>query len=139
MKKLRILFPKYLRLGLVLAFAAMFLPSMQVTAQSGEENFKTLCASCHRTDYTKAVGPGLAGVKEKRGEEWLRKWIVNSKALIATGDAAANEVYAQFNKIDMPGFPQLDDAQLTDLIAYIDAEGAKAGPPPVATDRKSVV
>jgi nitrate reductase gamma subunit len=132
MKTISISIPKYLRLGLVLAFAVLLLTSSRATAQTGEENFKTLCASCHRTDYTKAVGPGLAGIKEKRGEEWLRKWIVNSKALIATGDAAANQVYAQFNEIDMPGFPQLDDAQLTDLIAYIDAEGAKAGPPPVA-------
>jgi len=119
-----------LRIGLTLALAALLLPWQRISAQTAEQNFTTLCGSCHRTDYTKAVGPGLAGVKDRRGEEWLRKWIVNSKALITSGDQAAVDLYAKYNKIDMPPFPQFDDAQLTELIAYIDAEGAKAGPPP---------
>lgn len=124
---------KYLlkTLGAWLLIAFLW-PSQHLLAQTGEQNFQTLCASCHKTDYTKTVGPGLAGVVQKRGDAWLRKWITNSKALIASGDAGAVEVYGKFNKIDMPAFPQLDSLALTDLIAYIDAEGAKAGPPPVA-------
>lgn len=129
MKKFMPQISKYLFASLLMALATL-LPSPTLQAQTGEENFKTLCQSCHRTDYTRTVGPGLANVKTKRGEEWLRKWIVNSKALIASGDAGAVEIYTAFNKIDMPPFPQLDEAAVNDLIAYIDAEGAKAGPPP---------
>jgi nitrate reductase gamma subunit len=132
MKKLPLPSAKYLRLGLFVLALLAFLPVQRLQAQTAEETYKTLCGSCHRTDWTKAVGPGLAGLKERRKDDWIHKWISNSKALIASGDADAVKIYGEFNKIDMPAFPQLSEQQITDLIAYIDAEGQKAGPKPVA-------
>ena len=132
MKQRMLHLQKYVRLGLLLLALATILPNVSLRAQTAEETFKSLCSTCHKTDWSKAVGPGLAGLKERRKDEWIRKWILDSKALIASGDADAVKLFNENDKLEMPAFPQLDEQKLTDLIAYIEAEGAKAGPKPVA-------
>ena len=73
--------------------------------EDGEKLFKSYCASCHSPGANQLVGPGLAGVYDKYEKEWLYKWIKNSSALIATGDAQAIAVYEQYNKVIMPAQP----------------------------------
>lgn len=95
-------------------------------AASGEEIFKTNCTSCHALTDKVLVGPGLAGVTEKRSEEWLIKWVRNSQELIASGDADAIAIFEEFNKIQMPGYPQFSDEELAGLVAYMKEAGAAA-------------
>lgn len=95
-------------------------------AASGEEIFKTNCTSCHALTDKVLVGPGLAGITEKRSEEWLIKWIRNSQELITSGDADAIAIFEEFNKIQMPGYPQFSDEELAGLVAYMKEAGAAA-------------
>jgi cytochrome c551/c552 len=88
------------------------------SAQDGAKLFKANCAACHSPTEKTVVGPGLKGVNEKHDREWLGKWIKNSGDLIASGDAAANEIYKEFNKSIMP--PQaVNDADIDAILAYV--------------------
>ncbi len=116
-------------------------------AAAGKELFNTLCAACHKLD-SKSIGPALRGVTETRDSEWLHSWIKNSSALIAQGDEQAVAIYNEYNQVAMPPFPQLSDADIDNILAYVsqpkaapqaqqaagDAAGAAAGGGGVSTD-----
>ncbi|MDB4534005.1 c-type cytochrome, partial [Vicingaceae bacterium] len=87
-------------------------------SQDGAKLFKANCAACHSPTEKTVVGPGLKGVNEKYDREWLGKWIKNSGDLIASGDAAANEIFKEFNKSIMP--PQaVNDSEIDAILAYV--------------------
>ncbi|WP_264512323.1 c-type cytochrome [Flavobacterium sp. N1719] len=86
-------------------------------AAKGKELFNTNCAACHNLDK-KMTGPALRGVANKYDKAWLYKWINNSSALIASGDAKAKKVFEENNKTVMTAFPQLSTADIDNIIAY---------------------
>ncbi|MEG1592254.1 MAG: c-type cytochrome, partial [Chryseobacterium sp.] len=71
--------------------------------KNGEKLFKANCTACHALDK-QVVGPALKGVVDRLKTEhgldtdWLHKWIKDNKALRASGDKYANEVFEKFNK-----------------------------------------
>lgn len=93
-------------------------------AAAGGALFKQKCTACHGLDRA-VVGPALKGIQDKRDEAWLHKWIKNSQSLVASGDAEAVKVFNEYNKIAMPSFPELTDADVTNILAYIKTEGDK--------------
>ena len=96
-------------------------------AEKGKAIFTNNCAQCHAVTEEVVVGPGLKGVQARTpGKEWLHKWIRNSSALIATGDAYANQVYNKFNKVQMSNFPNLTDGDIDGILAYIEQASAPA-------------
>ncbi|RUA15853.1 MAG: cytochrome C, partial [Flavobacteriia bacterium] len=50
--------------------------------------------------------------------EWLYAWIKNSPGVIASGDAYANKIYAEYNQAAMTPFPTLSDQDIDDILAY---------------------
>lgn len=98
------------------------LHSLVLQAKSGEENFNSLCMTCHSLTDKVLVGPGLAGVKDRASEEWLIKWIKDPAALLSANDKYATEIFNKFNKVPMPGFPQLSDDEIKELLAFIDSK-----------------
>jgi mono/diheme cytochrome c family protein len=106
-------------------------------AAAGKELFNNLCAACHKLDGN-SIGPPLRGIGGERDKEWLYSWIKNSQALIAAGDELAIEIYNEYNRVAMPPFPQLSDADIDNILAYTDAPKAvpqeqQAGQPGAAT------
>jgi cytochrome c2 len=97
-------------------------------AAKGKTIFSNNCASCHAVTEEKVLGPGLKGVEQRTpGKEWLYKWIRNSSAVIASGDAYANQVFNANGKIQMTSFPDLSNEDIDGILAYIEQEnGAKA-------------
>jgi len=95
----------------------------------GEALFKSLCASCHKR-YKKMTGPALFGVKERRDTEWLYSWIKNSAAMIASGDADAIAIFEEYKKTPMNAFPQLTNADIDNILAYVSVPYVKPPPPP---------
>ena len=91
--------------------------------KNGEKLFKANCTACHALGK-QVVGPDLKGVvdrlKTEQGldTEWLHKWIKDNKALRASGDKYANEVFEKFNKTEMLAFPNLTDKDVDDILAY---------------------
>ncbi len=86
-------------------------------AKKGEDLFKKNCASCHSMN-AKMTGPALAGVANKRSEEWLLKWIKNNVKLRESGDADAIAVYNENGKAAMNTFENLSDDQIKSIILY---------------------
>lgn len=91
---------------------------------AGESLFKANCAACHKLDK-KAVGPALRGVGEKFDRDWLYKWIHNSQALIASGDAQAVKIFEDYNKAVMTPFPALSETDIDNILAYVDQPKAE--------------
>jgi len=100
----------------MLLFAVTTLHAQDV--KEGEKIFKSKCTSCHAIDR-KVVGPALKGVPDTKSEEWLIKWIRNSQALIASGDAEAVKIFEEYNKSVMTSFTDLSDDQIKSVIAFI--------------------
>jgi mono/diheme cytochrome c family protein len=84
---------------------------------AGKALFNTNCAACHKLD-DRATGPALRGVANKYDMDWLYKWINNSSALIASGDAKAIKIFEEYNKSVMTAFPQLSTTDIDNIIAY---------------------
>lgn len=103
------------------------IPTDQSQISEGESLFKANCRSCHRV-HEKLVGPALAGVEERAPSvQWIIDFVHNSQKLIQSGDEYANQIYNEYNQIQMTAFPTLSDDQVLSIIAYIKAE-AEAGP-----------
>lgn len=103
---------------------------------AGEKLFKNNCAQCHAYGESVVVGPGLKGINERRDFDWLKEWIHNPAAVIASGDKYANELYEKYNKTQMTGFPGFSEDDIKGLLAYIDeanaADAAAAAAAPAA-------
>lgn len=121
---------KSMSISLMLLFAVTMTSNAQ-DAKEGAALFKANCTSCHKIDK-KLVGPALAGMSERHSEEWLVKWIKNSKLLIDSGDPAAVAIYEEYNKSAMPAFTQFSDDQIKGIIAYVKEEETKAAAAPAA-------
>ncbi|NNE76029.1 MAG: cytochrome c, partial [Pricia sp.] len=96
---------------------------------AGKTLFNQNCAACHALNR-KMTGPALANVESRLAEEegldrdWLYRWIKNSPGMIASGDAYANKIYAEYNQAAMTAFPTLSNADIDNILAYT------AAPPP---------
>lgn len=105
--------------GLALIIFSSF--SNKVFAQaSGQALFSANCASCHAV-HKDLTGPALAGVEERWGNDKkkLHAWIHNNQAFLKTGDKYANELYLKYNKTQMNLFPNLSDAEIDAILAYV--------------------
>jgi len=102
------------------SFSAMAQDAVDVASQKeGRKLYNNLCASCHKLDR-KLIGPALAGVTERRENDWLKAWIKNNAALRASGDRDAIAIFNEYNGSVMSAFPQLSDSQIDDILYYTD-------------------
>lgn len=89
----------------------------------GKSLFNANCAACHQLDK-KMTGPALRNVEARLIETegldrvWLNSWIRNSSAMIKSGDAYANKIYAEYNGSAMTAFPQFSDEDIDNILAY---------------------
>jgi mono/diheme cytochrome c family protein len=98
---------------------------------AGQALFDSNCKTCHRV-HQKLVGPALAGVYDRAPSiDWIKSFIKNSAAVIASGDQYAVDLYNEYNKTQMTAFP-LKDEQIMQILAYVKAETDK-GPEVAAT------
>lgn len=103
----------------------------------GKTLFQNNCAACHNKNMKdKLTGPALGGVQERWAAyptEDLHAWIRNSQGLIAAGHPRAAELWAEWKPTVMTPFPNLTDAQIENILAYINdvytAKPAVAGGP----------
>ena len=98
-------------------------------AAKGEALFKNNCAQCHAVTDERVVGPGLKGASGRHDMGWLVKWVKNSQAVIASGDAYAVKIYNEYSKAQMTSFPNLSEDDVKGIFAYVD----QAASAPAAT------
>ena len=83
----------------------------------GKAIFKANCAACHKLEG-KLIGPELLKITDKREADWLKAWIKDNNALVASGDKLAKEVQDS-NPAAMTPFPQLSDEDIDNLLKYL--------------------
>ncbi|MBN3521908.1 c-type cytochrome [Algoriphagus lutimaris] len=102
------------------AFAAdPAVDSSDEAVAAGKAVFNANCKTCHKLDQ-KLVGPALRGVSDRREIPWIKSFIKNSQALIASGDKTANDLYKEYNNTAMPAHEFLSDDDLNNLLSYIE-------------------
>ena len=101
------------------------LPVDTALATRGQSLFSSrACVGCHSIGKGKRVGPDLAGVTERRDLDWLRRWLKNPTAMLAS-DSLAKALLVQNNNVAMPAMRLADD-EVEALLHYIAREGQKA-------------
>lgn len=85
--------------------------------ERGKQIFKTNCAACHKLEG-KLIGPPLLNIEDKYEAAWLKLWIKDNIALVASGDKLAKTA-SEYSPIAMTPFPQLSDQDLEDLLKYM--------------------
>lgn len=91
--------------------------------ERGKKIFKTNCAACHKLEG-KLIGPELLKIGDKYEDEWLKLWIKDNNALVASGDKLAKTA-SEYSPIAMTPFPQLSDEDLDDLLKYLEVGDVK--------------
>lgn len=114
------------------AASAQEIPTEQANIQAGQQLFDANCKACHRVKQ-KLVGPALAGVYDRAPSiQWIKDFIHNSSAVIASGDEYAVNLYNEYNKTQMTAFTSLSDEQIMNILAYVKAEAEKPDQPVAA-------
>src|SRR4051812_44933167 len=98
----------------VVSVAGLGLTARSASADATEAKkiFTTRCMACHTFGKGVKVGPDLKGVNDRRQRAWILKFVKQSSAVIASGDATANELFQQFNQQRMPDWIDLSDDQI---------------------------
>jgi mono/diheme cytochrome c family protein len=90
-------------------------------AQGGNttaELFQVKCGVCHTIGQGRLVGPDLAGVQDRRSQEWLMEFIRSSQTMINKGDPQAKALFEEYNQVIMPD-PMISDGEIQALLQYI--------------------
>ncbi|MGK2906427.1 MAG: c-type cytochrome [Desulfuromonadales bacterium] len=116
---------KYLTLLTVLMVAASVVAAQPTGAQltklaeEGESLFNQRCIACHTIGQgDRVTGPDLAGVTERRDQQWLIDFITNPEKLLASGDPLAIELQQKFPNLQMPA-QKLEPGQMDALLTYL--------------------
>jgi len=117
-------------------FLFIVFSSVTVSAQDGKALYISKCASCHNP-FKNGTGPALGGLEDRH--KWadhkeLLAWINNPGGYMAK-DPYTTGLKAQYGSM-MTGFPDLKLADVSAIVAYINAEVAKKNAP--AGDGKTV-
>lgn len=116
------------------------IPTAPAAISAGQQLFNTNCKTCHKVKQ-KLIGPALAGVEGRAPSiDWIKSFVKNSSAVIASGDAYAVNLFNANNKILMTSFSSLKDEDIMNILGYIKSEAEKpdavapttTGGPPVA-------
>ena len=99
----------------------LLLPSISISQeadiQAGKNLFNANCAACHKLNK-KAVGPALNGVTEIYDKDWLYSWIRKGSQMIKEGDPQAVAIWEEYNRAVMTNYPQFNDEQIDNILAY---------------------
>lgn len=136
--------PLISRLVLALSLVLLAMPvigqdaaAATVDLEAGKTLFRNYCATCHNKDMkSKLTGPALGGLEERWADypkEDLYNWIRNSQAMIEAGHPRATELWNEWKPTVMSNFLNLTDADIDNVLAYINdvyVNGSTPPPPP---------
>jgi glucose/arabinose dehydrogenase/mono/diheme cytochrome c family protein len=83
----------------------------------GDVLFQKNCAECHNFRQ-RGIGPDLAGVTADASYAYLSKFIINSQAVIKSGNKRAAALFAEY-KVPMPAHPQFTPADINAILSFI--------------------
>ena len=103
----------------ILLLLSCFLTANAQDVAAGKTLFTNKCATCHGV-HKAITGPALFGVEERVPDKAkLHAWIRNNKAVLATGDPYFTSLLKQYGGLAMNQFPELNDGDIDNILAYI--------------------
>ena len=117
----------------VVIVGSILFTSTAYSQETGQKIFTQRCAACHSIGKGRLVGPDLAGVDQRRSEEWIINFVKSSQSLVNKGDKQAVKIFEEYGKMVMPD-QALSNDQIKSVIGYIkksSAGGSKAEAKPV--------
>jgi cytochrome c2 len=121
-----ILFAPMLAMMFVLILTSVVFASPLAQTPDGETLFKQKgCNACHTIGGGDLVGPDLAGVTERRTQEWLTRWLTAPDQML-TSDPDAQAMLAKYNNVPMPNLALKPD-EVAALITYLGGGAATGG------------
>jgi protein SCO1/2 len=98
---------------------------------TGENLFRTRCASCHTIGRGEVVdlaerriGPDLLNITAQRDRAWLERWLAEPDVMLEEEDPLAMALLAQYNNVPMPNL-RLTKTDIEKLLGYIDEESGR--------------
>jgi len=122
-------------LGAFLLVVCPGFPSVGWAQQPGEQDYLTFCTACHNIGVEGLLGPDLAGVHDRRSQEWLMEFVDDSTSMIERGDPEAVALFEEYNSVPMPPLG-LSEAQIGGILVYIESASVAiaAGGPPIVVN-----
>lgn len=94
-------------------------------AKAGSKVFAAkACTGCHTVGKGRLAGPDLAGLLERRSEDWVRTWLKDPSAMFET-DETAKALLKEYNNVKMPNM-KLTEEQIDQVLHYIVEQGSKS-------------
>ncbi|MEP7107951.1 MAG: PQQ-dependent sugar dehydrogenase [Ferruginibacter sp.] len=87
------------------------------TIAKGEATFTLHCSTCHNFRQG-GIGPQLGGLTDSVASGWIRKFIMDPKAIIESGDERARQSFKKY-KVFMPSFTFFKDDEIDGIIAFL--------------------
>jgi protein SCO1/2 len=100
--------------------AASTMGAVPAIGLPGEALFIKVCASCHTIGQGQKVGPDLVNLTSRRDRAWVSSYITDPNTARAQDTPVVRELITKFPMVRMPNLG-LSDADVTDVIAYIEA------------------
>jgi len=112
---------KYIKISMFcFAFLGLAVSAQAGDVAKGKAIFDRLCFHCHKPSYDEKFAPGLAGVTERRDEEWLNTFLQNPSQMIKHDEYAQNLKASNAYNLTMPTLPEMQSQQnREDIIAYL--------------------
>jgi len=100
-------------------------PALADPSADGKVLFEQKCVACHTVGAGDRVGPDLAGVTERRTQDWFVRFVSAPEKMIAAKDEVAVRLYEKYNRIVMPTL-NLQSVEAQALFAFLRDAGAAA-------------
>jgi len=110
-------------MGVLAVFISISHSQAGWTQEPGLQVFQTTCFACHTIGAGRLVGPDLAGVHERRSQEWLESFVKSAQSMIDDGDAAAVALFEEYNRLPMPD-SLVSDEQIRQVLGYIKSQSS---------------
>lgn len=85
-------------------------------AAAGQKSYDIKCASCHKLTDERIVGPGWAGVTERRTPVWLMNFLTNVDEMIDKDPEV--QAMLEICLVRMPN-QNIEDKEARDLLEYM--------------------
>lgn len=106
------------------------IPTDDASIAAGGKLFAGNCQQCHAVNEV-VIGPALNNVWERQDLDWIKAWIKNSQAVIASGDPYGVALYKEYKNTVMTSY-DFEDDQIMSILAWVKAEAQKVPETPVA-------
>ncbi|GHA57028.1 c-type cytochrome [Pontibacter akesuensis] len=95
----------------------------EALAANGQAIFEGKCAACHQLSDQKIVGPGLAGVTERRKPEWVMNMIINPEEMTKKDPEAKKLLAEHLTQMTNQNINEPDARALLEFLRKNDTEG----------------